>query len=183
MNHTIYLIMSKNNFRGDEDHRSSQTSKSSTDGTAPKKVEGLEDVLRKQKARGPKKDEWADFEEPTHGRKMTCWRCGYHGRAPEQKRSAGDALLGFRVPVCPRCKAVNPRSLPILTRILYYLGSLLFLLMSGVALLNAFHHLQRDSTGAMTLGGLVAAAIPVTLFFVCINALAKDKSIRSAKKK
>lgn len=175
--------MTKTDFSDDEDHPSMKPSESGPDTIELRKVEGLDDVLRRQKVRGPKKDKWADFEEPTKGRKMTCWRCGYHGRAPEQKRSAGDALLGFRVPICPRCKAVTHWPLPILTRILYYLGSFLFLLMSGMALLNAFHHLQRDSTGAMTLGGLVAAAIPVTLFIVCVKALAKDKAIRSSKKK
>jgi len=153
------------------------------DSTSKRPVEGLDDVLRKQKARGPKKDEWADFEEPTHGLKMTCWRCGYHGRAPEQKRSAGDALLGFRVPVCPRCMAVNPQPLRILTRICYYPGFVI-LFFSGLSkLFSAFRYHHYDSTGAMTLGGLTAAAILLFLSFACVNALAKDKSIRSAKKK
>lgn len=153
-----------------------------------KMVEGLEDVLRQQKARVPKQDKWADFEEPKKGRKMTCWRCHYRGRSPEQKRSIFEALLGFRVPVCPRCKAVNSQPLPILTRIIYHLGSFLFLFMGGSALFNAFQYLLRDSamtlsSGAATLGVLTGAAIPVTIFFLCVNALAKDRAIRSAKKK
>ena len=175
MNHTIYLIMSKNNFRGDEDHRSSQTPKSSTDGTAPKKVEGLEDVLRKQKARGPKKDEWADFEEPIKGRKMTCWRCGYQGKTADSEWDLG----GFREVKCPRCAAKGTVPLRMTTRVSYYLGAIVFLLLSIFALRNGVLMLAHN----MSFGGLAVATAPVMLWFVCINALAKDKSIRSAKKK
>ena len=147
----------------------------------PKKVAGLDDVLGRQKARGPKKDKWADFEKPTKGRKMSCWRCGYQGRAPDQKRSVGEALLGFRVPVCPRCKALNAQRLPILTRICYYTGFVIFFFPGLIKLFSAFRYFQRD--WVIALSGLTQAAILLFLSLVCIKALAKHKSICSAKRK
>ena len=175
--------MNTADFPDDKDHRLKQTSESGAGATPAKKVEGPDDVLQRQKASGPKKDKWADFEEPSKGRKMICWRCDYRGRAPEQKRSAFDALLGFRVPICPRCKAVNSRPLPVLTRISYYPGFLIFLFAGLSKAFSAFRYVRHDSTGAMTLGGLTAAASLLSISFACVNALAKDRAIRSARKK
>ena len=147
--------------------------------TSKRPVEGLEDILRRQKARGPKKDKWADFEEPTKGRKMVCWRCSYLGRTDKSKRLMG----GFREVTCPRCGSKGTSPLGAVTRGLWSLGACFFLLMSVFAVLGAIQSLQHDSTGAMTLGGLVGAAIPVTLFVVCIGWLSRDRAIRTAKKR
>jgi len=150
-----------------------------TEAKSGRPVEGLEDVLRRQKARGPKKDKWADFEEPTKGRKMTCWRCDYQGKTDKSRWLMG----GFREDTCPRCGAKGTRPLGLVTRVVWGLGALVLLLMSLFALVGAVQNLRHDSTGAMTLGGLVGAAIPIILFFVCINWLAKDRAIRKAKKR
>ena len=144
----------------------------------PKKVAGLDDVLGRQKARGPKKDKWADFEEPTKGRKMSCWRCGYQGKTDKSIEVMG----GFRKVTCPRCGARGTNPLSVISRVLLRLGVAVFFLLSVFALKGAFQNLQRDSTGAMTLGGLAGAAIPITLFVLCATRLAKDRAIRNVKK-